>query len=83
MTMIKLRTTRPMRADGRHFAAGTELKLAPLQAGLVLDGGRAELVHPDDRQAITEARQTDDRRRHASDQRQVAVGTFGRASAPR
>ena len=83
MNTIKLRTTHPMHADGRNHAAGAELQLAPLQAGLVLDSGRAELVNPDDHQAITAARQADNRRRHASDQRQASFGTFGRAATPR
>lgn len=81
--MITLRCTRALHADGRNYAAGAELQLPPMLAGLVLDGGRAELVHADDRQAITEARQADGRRSHAIEQRHASVGTFGRGGWPR
>lgn len=78
MSTIKLIATRAFHAAGRSHAAGTELQLEPMSAGLVLDSGRASLVDPADQKAITEARQADGRQRHAVEQRQAAVGTIGR-----
>jgi hypothetical protein len=78
MKTITLRATRALHAEGRAHEAGAELRLAPMAAGLVLDSGRAELVNEDDRQAITAARQADDRHRHAVEQRHATVGAISR-----
>jgi hypothetical protein len=80
MTTIKLRAARPLVSDGRAYPAGAEFSLAPLVAGLVLDGGRAVLVNDDDVAVITEARRAEQRSRHVAEQRHPMAGTISRTS---